>query len=166
MERFFSIVILLVAAVLLVPGCFAEETTVEAVETVTPVETIDDEAEVTEDAAATEVAEEETVEATYTVDVNMTNLTMAIDETAIISLAENPTTGYDWNVTNTSGLEIVSDVHVQDEAEEGMVGVGGFHTWVIKAVETGEQTFTAVMEHVSEPATGDEETYTLDVIVE
>jgi len=71
-----------------------------------------------------------------------------------------------WNVTNSTGLEIVSDSYAMDEAEEGMVGVGGVHSWVVKAVETGEQTFTAVMMHVADEPTGEEETYTLSVMVE
>ena len=165
---------LLLAAMLLVPGCFAEETPmnesanvsgviVTAVETEAPVTDVVDGANTT---GVAPVKEETNLNTTYTADVNVTSMTMAINETALISLKENPTTGYSWNVTNSSGLEIVNSTYTMDAAREGMVGVGGVHDWIVKAVETGNQTFTAVMMHVSEPATGNEDTYSLNVTVE
>lgn len=163
MEKFFSFVILLVAATLLTPGCFAAEVN-ESANAPAPVVT-----EVTEKVNATDVAPVETgesVNTTYIADANTTNLSMKVDETALISLKENPTTGYSWNVSNSTGLEIVNDTYTMDKVKSEMVGVGGIHEWVIKAVEAGNQTFSAVMMHVSEPAKGDEETYTLNVTVE
>ena len=171
MEKIVSCIILLIAAVFLIPGCFAEEIasneTTNATEVaVEPVETTQvPEAESVETVNRTESPVEE-VSATYFVDMNVTNLTMKIDETVLISLSENPTTGYLWNVTNSTGFAIVSDIYIPDAAAEGMVGVGGVHEWIVKAVETGSQTFTAVMTHVAEEPTGDEETYQLDAVVE
>ncbi|MFH0968410.1 MAG: protease inhibitor I42 family protein, partial [Methanobacteriota archaeon] len=101
----------------------------------------------------TEVAPVSMANATMTADMSITNLTAKLDDTILISLKENPTTGYSWNVTNSSGLEIVSDEYVMDTAAEGMVGVGGVHDWMVKAVETGNQTFSAVYKHSWEPAT-------------
>lgn len=149
MERSFSYVILLAAVFLLVPGCFAEETVT------------------TEEAAAAEPAIEEGIaNATYTADVNTTALTMAIGETVSVSLAANPTTGYEWNVTNTSGLAIINETYVIDAHPEGMVGVGGVQEWILEAVEAGNQTFSAVYMRSFEEPTGEEDTYTLDVVVE
>ncbi len=162
MEKSISCIILLIAAVLVIPGCFAEENTANASVNTTEQGVADSEA-VAQDIAP--VAEEELI-ANYTAEVNITNLTVKKDETILISLKENPTTGYMWNVTNSTGLEIVNDIYAQDEAKEGMVGVGGVHSWLVKAIETGNQTFSAVMMHVADKPTGEEETYKLDIIVE
>ena len=102
---------------------------------------------------------------TMTADVNTTNLTASLNDTIRISLNENPTTGYLWNVTNSSGLEILGDEYTMDKAGAGMVGVGGVHEWTVKAIEAGNQTFSAVMMHVAEKPTGDEEQYLLSVVV-
>jgi inhibitor of cysteine peptidase len=60
-----------------------------------------------------------------------------------ISLAENPTTGYTWNATISPGLELVDDVYEEDIHAPGMVGVGGTHWWILRAVATGSQEFSA-----------------------
>ena len=151
MEKLFTCFILLVAAVLLVPGCYAEETPM------------------TTDANATEVTPVEDValvNTTFTADVNTTELTMAMNDTVRVALSENPTTGYMWNVTNSSGLAIINDSYVMDAAPEGMVGVGGVHEWILQAVEVGNQTFSGVYMRSFETPTGEEDTYTLDVTVE
>ncbi|MDD4253155.1 MAG: protease inhibitor I42 family protein, partial [Methanoculleus horonobensis] len=44
-----------------------------------------------------------------------------------ISLDENPTTGYEWNVTSSTGLEYVNDTYIAPETE--LVGAGGVHVW-------------------------------------
>jgi len=87
-----------------------------------------------------------------------------MNEVIMISLAENPTTGYTWNITLSEGLALLKDVYVQDEAEEGMVGVGGVHEWFIEAVEAGEQTFYGIEQQAQSEETGSE--YTLKLIVE
>ena len=168
MEKIVSCIILLIAAVFLIPGCFADESTNVSMNTTEKIVEVAESpvADVTEVANETEAIAADTLVANYTADVNVTNLTVKNDETILISLKENPTTGYLWNVTNSSGLAIVNDTYQMDNAKEGMVGVGGVHAWIVKAVETGNQTFTAVMTHVAEKPNGSEETYKLDVIVE
>jgi inhibitor of cysteine peptidase len=184
MEKFVSFILLLLAAALLAPGCMAEEAAVvdnanvmnvagtaqsagvlnEPKNATSPGEVSILDPVKTEVANATEVNVPVT-KAPLTADVNTTNLTANLNDTILISLKENPTTGYSWNVTNSTGLEILSDEYVMDKAGEKMVGVGGVHTWTVEAVETGNQTFSAVMQHVADKPTGDEETYTLDVVV-
>lgn len=166
MEKLITSVILLVAAALLVPGCFALQSGGNATENTTvQVENVEN---------TTVVANESTSQAVvsvpehtdYTADVNTTNLTMKVNQTVSVSLTENPTTGFEWNATNSTGLEIVNSTYNQDKAPEGMAGVGGVQTWILKAVETGNQTFDAVYKRSWEPTTGKEDTYTLNVTVE
>ena len=87
-----------------------------------------------------------------------------MNEVVMISLPENLTTGYTWNVTLSEGLTLLNDVFIQDEAEEGMVGVGGVHEWFIEVIEAGEQTFSGIEQKAQSEETGSE--YTLTLIVE
>jgi len=166
MEKLITLVILLVAAVLLVPGCFAEQSAGNASENTTaPVEIVEE--SITTIVDVTEAAPVDVMpEVNFTVDANTTSLTMNVSQTVLVSLKENPTTGFEWNATNSTGLEIVNSTHTTDKAPEGMVGVGGVHTWILKAVEAGNQTFDAVYKREWEPTTGKEDTYSLNVTVE
>jgi predicted secreted protein/putative hemolysin len=82
-----------------------------------------------------------------------------------VQLKENPTTGFGWNATVSSGLEIQSSDYQQDKAAEGMVGVGGTRTWVIIAKDLGTQTFSATYRRSWEPVTGNETAYGVNVNV-
>lgn len=170
MEKLFSCIMLLVIVSLSLPGCIAEENrTADLVNVSIGEETIAPVANETATAVegeqnSTEV-NETAFKATYTVDINQTELSMQKNETVLISLRENPTTGYSWNATNSSGLAIINDTYQMDENKELMVGAGGVHSWVAKAIEGGNQTFTAVMTHVAEKPTGTEEKYTLQLVV-
>jgi inhibitor of cysteine peptidase len=171
MEKLFSCIILLAIAALWCQGCIAEENiTAEGLNTSsTGGADADPALNETMPAQAAEQNSTETnatvVNTTYTADLNLTELAMKIDETVLISLSENPTTGYSWNVTNSSGLSIVNETYTMDAAKEKMAGAGGVHSWTARAVEAGNQSFSAVMTHVAEKPTGNEETYTLNVTV-
>lgn len=82
-----------------------------------------------------------------------------------VQLRENPTTGFGWNATVSSGFEIRSSDYQQDKAAEGMVGVGGTRTWVIVAKDLGTQTFSASYRRSWEPVTGNETTFGVNVNV-
>ena len=51
-----------------------------------------------------------------------------------VSLAGNATTGYSWKATefDAEKLAVVALTYVQDEAEEGMTGVGGTYRFYIQ----------------------------------
>jgi inhibitor of cysteine peptidase len=80
---------------------------------------------------------------TYTEADNGTTVSELQGSMFAISLAENPTTGYTWNATISPGLELVDDVYEEDTHAPGMVGVGGTHWWILRAVATGTQEFSA-----------------------
>ena len=82
-----------------------------------------------------------------------------------VQLKENPTTGYQWNATVSSGLAIQSSEYQQDKAAEGMVGVGGTRTWVIVANAAGVQQFSAAYMRSWEPVTGNETSYSTTINV-
>jgi predicted secreted protein len=82
-----------------------------------------------------------------------------------VQLKENPTTGFQWNATVSSGIEIQSSDYQQDKAMEGMVGVGGTRTWIILAKDLGIQKFSASYRRSWEPVTGNETSFTVNVNV-
>ena len=184
MDRIVMFLLLLVSALLLVPGCIAEEQVApdateivpEAVAVVeegvedTQAASEEDDADVDEDEdevlfeETEEIAEEELPVYDITADMNITELAVQMNEVVMISLPENLTTGYTWNVTLSEGLTLLNDVFIQDEAEEGMVGVGGVHEWFIEVIEAGEQTFSGIEQKAQSEETGSE--YTLTLIVE
>jgi inhibitor of cysteine peptidase len=84
----------------------------------------------------------------------------------IVRLAENPSTGYSWNATVTSGLTVIGDAYEADPLSPGMVGAGGTHFWVISGTAEGEEKFSAVYMRPWENVTGSEETFVLNVLVE
>ena len=91
--------------------------------------------------------------------------TMPLNDTINIYLKENPTTGFMWNATVTAGLVIENDTYVADPVKPGIVGSGGMHYWLLRSIETGNQTFDAVYKRSWEPDTGNESRYTMDITV-
>jgi len=93
--------------------------------------------------------------------------TVHVNQSTIITveLAENPTTGYQWNMTVTSGLRILNDTYVPSDTTGKLVGSGGTRTWDIAAEATGNQAISAVYQRSWEPATGNETSFLLNVIV-
>lgn len=154
MDRIAKFLILLVAALVLVPGCFAEEMkTNESVNTTTDVV---EGAEIVE--TANETATKEVAEAIIPdFEANMTTvspLDMEINKTVAIALTAEDAEGI-WNVTMTDGL-----------TQEGNSTVtNGTEVWIIKAVSAGEQSFSAVHEAMNATAIEAGETYKLDIIV-
>jgi predicted secreted protein len=84
----------------------------------------------------------------------------------VIQLAENPTTGYSWNATVTSGLTIIDDAYEPYPQSRGMVGAGGTHFWILSGTAAGEQKFSAIYMRPWENVTGSEDTFVLNVLVE
>ncbi len=83
-----------------------------------------------------------------------------------VKLQENPTTGYQWNLTNTPGLKIIKDAYVPSDTTGKLVGSGGTHIWDISTVAKGEQKIQAVYKRSWEQTSGNETTFSMTVVVE
>lgn len=94
---------------------------------------------------------------------NGKTITISEGSTIKISLDENPTTGYSWNDTVTSGLTIVDSKYVSSGSD--LMGAGGVHEWTLKATGKGQQQFSAVYKRPWEPIAGNETTFTLNILV-
>lgn len=99
---------------------------------------------------------------------NGTTISLEKGETFYLKLKENPTTGYEWKLNLSQGLDLVSDKYYPPESKEGeepLVGAGGVHEWEIKANSEGTQLVTAVYKRPWENETGTEDRFTLNVEV-
>ena len=102
----------------------------------------------------------------YNENANGSTAKIPLNGGCIVRLAENPSTGYSWNATVTSGLAIVNDTYEADPLSQGRVGAGGTHSWILEGTAAGEQKFSAVYMRSWENVTGSEETFVLYVLVE
>lgn len=84
----------------------------------------------------------------------------------IVQLPENPTTGYQWNLTTTPGLQVTNDTYEPSDRTGNLVGSGGTRVWEMTAVAPGEQEISAVYSRSWEPVTGTETSFSATVIVE
>lgn len=81
-----------------------------------------------------------------------------------LTLDENPTTGYTWNMTIT-GLTVLDNAYVPSDTSGTMVGSGGTHVWYLKANEEGTATISGIYMREWEKITGNETTFNMTVIV-
>jgi inhibitor of cysteine peptidase len=85
-----------------------------------------------------------------------------------LKLNENPSTGYSWQLSLSSGLNLLSNKYHPFESKSGknfVVGAGGFHLWRIEAAAEGDQQVKGIYKRPWEPETGREQTFTLNVRV-
>lgn len=93
--------------------------------------------------------------------------TMYMNKSRVITvkLSENPTTGYQWNLTTTPGLHILKDSYIPSDSTGKLVGSGGTRLWDISTEVTGEQKIHAVYKRSWEQTAGNETTFSITVIV-
>ena len=100
----------------------------------------------------------------FTEDNNGSTVQLATGDTFQVKLNENPTTGYQWTLETTDGLEIMNDNFLPPAT--GLVGAGGIHEWDIKATASGTQQVTGVYSRSWETLTDSEQRFVLTVEVE
>jgi len=100
---------------------------------------------------------------TYTGDYNGKTVMVNAGDTFTVKLDENPTTGYSWNLTADSGLQVDGGQYVPYST--GLMGSGGYHTWTIKAVKAGTYRINGIYKRPWESISGQEKTFTLTVQV-
>jgi predicted secreted protein len=68
---------------------------------------------------------------------NGREVTLAMGQILELSLAENPTTGFHWDLKSKAGpaCELVDSTFVPPEG--GRLGAGGIHRWQFRAVHSG-----------------------------
>ena len=82
-----------------------------------------------------------------------------------LKLQENPTTGFQWNLTTTPGLHIMNDTYEPSDTSGKLVGSGGIHMWDISTDTIGEQKIYAVYKRSWEQTSGNETTFSMTIVV-
>lgn len=93
---------------------------------------------------------------------NGSTITLKKGDIFEISLDENPTTGYGWNVTSTQGLTVLDSKYVK---EGSAIGAGGVHVWKLEATSSGTDQFFAVYKRPWEPRSEADRTFRLTISV-
>ena len=78
-----------------------------------------------------------------------------------IRLPENPTTGFSWNTTLSSGIMLLNSTYIRDPVPAGVAGSGGTHVWTLLLKQSGTQTFHGVYKQPWMPASENDLTYDL-----
>lgn len=86
-------------------------------------------------------------------------------ENFTVSLREDPSAGYLWELNLSSGLSILDDEYIKGQNPENLTGVPGTHLWVIEATAPGSQKVNGIYKRSWENITGTEEKFTLNVEV-
>jgi inhibitor of cysteine peptidase len=88
-----------------------------------------------------------------------------VSSTITLRLPENGTTGYLWNLTTTSGLNVTSDTFVPAETAKNVVGAGGVRVWEITAMQPGVQKIQGIYKRPWEATVGNETMFNLTINV-
>jgi len=99
----------------------------------------------------------------FGIEQNGENVTVPAGSEVLVSLAENPSTGYSWIATASPGLTITDDRYRPNATPEGIVGVGGIRTWTLVPGTPGVFTFSAVYRRPWENVTGAEDRFDLTI---
>lgn len=89
----------------------------------------------------------------------------AAGKEVFISLAENPTTGYQWALEQSieGVLDTHSDAYIPSGEPGGLLGAGGTHTWRFTAAAQGEVSLRFSHERSFEPGVVQELRFTFTV---
>jgi inhibitor of cysteine peptidase len=96
-------------------------------------------------------------------DQNNSTIEMVVNNILTLELKENPTTGFQWNLTTTPGIITIDDAYIPTSPQ--LIGSGGVHKWDIKTAQPGTQVIKATYMRSWEPVTGNETSFSLTVVV-
>ena len=82
----------------------------------------------------------------YTATASGTTVSAAVGDRVTITLDENPSTGYQWDLKLSPGLKLVASTFLgpsfSPSPSPAIVGAGGVRTWLIEVVKPGVLTIT------------------------
>lgn len=105
------------------------------------------------------------VQQMYTESDNGKTISVSVGEPFMVRLAENPSTGYSWNLTHDDGLKLDNDQYVAREVPANIVGSGGNHEWTFTPKKPGTYVISGIYKRPWEPMTGSEQRFMLTVNV-
>jgi len=104
----------------------------------------------------------------FTADDNGRTVTLSRGQVVLVQLYTNPSTGFGWISTVSSGISVIKDSYQQSDTNRfstrgPAVGSGGVRTWTLQMTSTGEQQFSAEYKQPWMPGAG--HVYTIHFIV-
>jgi inhibitor of cysteine peptidase len=63
-------------------------------------------------------------------------INIEMDQQVLLSLPENPSTGYTWSIEETEGIQVQSSTFLLHPAQ--MIGTAGQHLWMIRLLSLGD----------------------------
>jgi len=81
----------------------------------------------------------------YTETASGTTIRAKVGDRITVTLRENPTTGYKWDMKAGPGLTLVGDEFVgPSPSPSPLMGAGGTHSWVFRVDKAGTLTLTGL----------------------
>src|SRR5450759_2161068 len=81
----------------------------------------------------------------YTETASGTTIRAKVGDRITVTLRENPTTGYKWDMKAGPGLTLVGDEFVgPSPSPSPLMGAGGTHSWVFRVGKAGTLTLTGL----------------------
>jgi len=96
---------------------------------------------------------------------NGTTSAISRQDIIAICLPENPMTGYQWDISRSSGLTLLEDTYIYPDPTGRMTSRGGWRHFTFMADTPGHDAFSAVHKRSWEPESGNERSYSLDFVV-
>ena len=84
----------------------------------------------------------------------------------VVTLKENPTTGYSWKMKFSPGLSLVSSKFIAPKSSQSqtqLAGAAGKHTWVVKADKAGTLVLTGIYARSWEAKTKNAASFSLTI---
>jgi inhibitor of cysteine peptidase len=101
---------------------------------------------------------------TYTEADSGQTVSAAVGDEIAVTLKENPSTGYEWDLKPGPGLTVVSNDYAGPSASPSpMIGAGGTRTWVFKVDEAGTLTLTGLYVRPWEPSSKSASDFSLTI---
>ena len=100
---------------------------------------------------------------------NGDSLNLKINDTMEIKLESNPTTGYSWFLSDTVDniiFSITGPKFIESKKDEGLVGVGGYETFTLKATSKGKTDLILDYKRPWEEGIDPVETFKISISVE
>jgi predicted secreted protein len=109
---------------------------------------------------------EKTPKPAHVYNVSDENKTFSLSQNDVVQvrLPENGSTGFQWSVTTTPGIELLE--HSFEASNPGVAGAGGTATWLLKMTGLGAQKFAGVYKQGWMPPSVNDTTCSITFIVQ
>ncbi|MBP9041744.1 MAG: protease inhibitor I42 family protein [Anaerolineaceae bacterium] len=98
-------------------------------------------------------------------DANGQTIELAAGQKLVLSLESNPTTGFDWEVSEIDEAVIKQSGESEYKSESDLLGAGGVRTFTFKAVAAGTSTLKLVYHRSWEKDIPPEQEFTVTINV-